>query len=100
MLLGALVGFSLALVALGMVGVAVWRRRAGRGFWVSLTAAGLAVAGVVVSGPIWRVMLSGVDTHGEQLDYGAMGVPLVMMGVEGVAVVVGVLGAVWFWGRG
>ncbi len=93
-LLGGLIGFIFAILAIGLAIHGLTTRNPRRGFATSIIALALSVLAIVLSAPIWRVLLSGYSTHGEPLDYGEMTPVIFLIVLETIAVVVSVPGAV------
>ncbi len=92
-LLGGLTGFlfAIAAIALALYNAATSNPR--RGFIASMIALVLAVLAVVLSAPIWTVVLSGYGTHGEPLDYAEASPAVVLVVIEAIAVLASIPGA-------
>jgi hypothetical protein len=89
-LLNALIGllFATGAIPLAIHGLATRKPR--RGFITSIIALVLSTLSVLLSAPIWSVLLSGRGTHGEPLDYGEMSPAIVLVVIEAIAVLVSI----------
>ena len=90
-LLGSGIGFVLAVIAiaLSLYGFRTGRPRRGR--IAGMSALVLSLLSVILSFPIWRVVLSGRDTHGKPLDYSEMGPAMFLIAFEVIAVLIALL---------
>ncbi len=84
-------GTVLALLAIGLAIYGLRTRRPRRATIAGGFALAGALVGILLTAPIWRVVLSGRDTHQEPLDYAAMAPFMVMMGIQAIAAALGLV---------
>ena len=90
-LLGAMTGFVFAVIAIALAFYGFRTSKPRRGFIASMSALVLSLLSVLLSVPIWSVLLSGRDTHGEPLHYSEMGPAVFLIVVEALAVSTAIL---------
>ena len=90
-LLGAMTGFVCAVIAIALALYGFRTSKPRRGFIASMSALVLSLLSVLLSVPIWSVLLSGRDTHGEPLRYSEMGPAVFLIVVETLAVLTAIL---------
>jgi hypothetical protein len=90
---GALLGACFAAAALVILAASLRADRA-RGIRVAKLALGLAAAGVFLTLPIWRIALTGRDTHGDPCNVWDDLLPSSVLLLEGGALVVAIAGFV------
>jgi hypothetical protein len=84
-LLSAVIGLLLAIGAIVLAIYSFATSNPRRGFITSIIALALSGVSVLLSAPIWIVLLSGHDTHGEKLDYSEMSPAIFLVAVEALA---------------
>lgn len=84
-LLGAMAGFVCAVIAIALALYGFRTSKPRRGFIASMSALVLSLLSVLLSVPIWSVLLSGRDTHGEPLNYSEMGPAVFLIAIETLA---------------
>lgn len=91
-----LMGVAIAIVLMGgtiallVYGIATGNPR--RGFIASVIALALSLLSALLSSPIWALVLSGHDTHGNPWHFSEIWAAVVLLAVEALAILASLLG--------
>jgi hypothetical protein len=83
----------------GLLGYGLLAKDARKGLKASVVGLVLSCVSVLLSSPVWMVVLSGRDTHGEPLNWSESGPLVAVVVVEAAVLLVSVLSTLRQWRR-